>query len=156
MISPFLTDLIDRRASYGIWRRYRINKLELWLLRSLYAFTVYCNRPIVNKTEWFETVSGNLKFRRKMEGYLIGLFRSQVVGAFEYISLPGSFSIGISEFGYEVLRRWAEDRQKLVDKYGQSLEYKERDPKKFRSVPFSQIVHDQKARYLTKLAKQKA
>lgn len=62
------------------------------------------NRTVIAKMEWFGTITGNVRERRKMEGYFQGLMRLGLVGTFEYVSSPGSVSVGLSDTGIAVLR----------------------------------------------------
>ncbi len=96
-------NFIYKRASYEVYKQFRINKLELWLLTSLYWHLQYENRTVMAKSEWFGTITGNSREIRKMEGYFQGLIRLGCVGTFEYISSPGSVSVGLSDLGISIL-----------------------------------------------------
>lgn len=111
------SDLFFRRASYAIKLRYGINKPELKTLCSLYRFTLYKGREIVGWKEFTDSHTGNLAEKMKMQGYLRGLFRLQLLGSYEYVHQPGSFSVGITDLGHKIISAYIEALRVIDDNH---------------------------------------
>ncbi len=125
-------DFLYKRASYECYKLYKVNKLELWLLNTLSWMLKHRNRTVIAKLEWFGTITGNARERRKMEGYFNGLLRLGLVGTFEYVSSPGSVSVGLSDQGIAVLKCYDKAIEKFVIQFACS-------PYKLEDYPHSII-----------------
>lgn len=110
-------ELVRRRGAYPLLQRYCINRYELWLLVQLAGFMQYYNKSIVSKGLFFDTVTGNMREQAKMNGYYTGLVNKRFVGTFEYISRPGSESVGISDLGAIVLADYERCVTDLMHKF---------------------------------------
>lgn len=108
---------VYRRSSYPVYLKFKINKFELQMLCMLSAFLLHRGKNIVSKAEFFDTMTNNSRERIKIEGYLHGCIDKKFVGCYEYISHPGSLSVGLSDLGISVIKSFEEDLKKMVDKY---------------------------------------
>lgn len=117
LIDDAQRDFIFKRASYEVYKRFKVNKFELWLLNSLSWYLQHVEQTIVSRNHFFDTITGNSRELRKMEGYFQGLLRLKCIGTFEYISCPGSLSLGISDLGLEVLRHYKTALAQFSNKY---------------------------------------
>lgn len=53
-----------------------------------------------------------------MHGYFQGLLDRKLIGTFEYIQVPGSVCVGISELGLSVIRLYQSELTRLATQYG--------------------------------------
>lgn len=120
VIDIFQHDYIYKRASFQVYTKYNINKLELWLLSALVWHLKVCGQTVCSKVEFFATVTGNAREWSKMEGYYTGLLSKGFIGTYEYISKPGSLSLGISDLGMNVLREYQVACAVMATKYPKS------------------------------------
>lgn len=67
-----------------------------------------------------DTITGNSRELSKMRGYLEGLVRLKVIGSFEYVIKPDSFSIGLSDLGISVVKYKHACVKEFMDKYPKS------------------------------------
>lgn len=116
-IDFYTYNLIFRRASFPSYSRFRVNKFELTLLCQLNGFLRFKNAVIVSKVELFDVVTNNGTEKAKMAGYYMGLLNKGMIGEYEYISQPGSTSVGLSDLGVNVLRQFEQELRKLSDRY---------------------------------------
>lgn len=110
-------ELVRRRSAFPLLQRYCINRYELWLLVQLAGFMQFYNKSIVSKGLFFDTVTANMREQAKMRGYYTGLVDKRFVGTFEYISRPGSESVGISDLGARVLAEYEHYVTELMNKF---------------------------------------
>lgn len=120
IIDHALYCFIYKRASYEAYKKYRINKLELWLLCALSAFLKHRNVTLISKCKFFEQITGNGREKFKTEGPLFGLQQKGFVGSYEYIKVPGSLSIGLSDLGVSVLICYDQAVRDFADKFAES------------------------------------
>lgn len=113
-------NFIYKRASYEVYKKFRINKLELWLLTSLEWFLINKNKTVISRDDFFENITGNSREKAKMRGYYQGLVTGKFIGCYEYISSPGSLSIGLSDLGHNVLRCYDQAIGVFMEKYPRS------------------------------------
>lgn len=113
----FLEAYCDLRSGVGVYRRYRINRLELWVLKALGHFQRWNEAGVVSKIEFVDSMTKNSNWKHKIEGALVGLSNHGFIGAFEYVNKPGSLSICISDLGYILLQQHKADREALEAKY---------------------------------------
>jgi hypothetical protein len=74
------------------------------MLSALCGYLSYRGATIVSKIDFFCFLSGNWNERKKQEGYFHGLLNKGFIGQYEYISKPGSQSIGLSDRGVRAMR----------------------------------------------------
>lgn len=118
MLLDFYTyNLIFRRASFPSYSKFRVNKFELTLLCQLNGFLRYKNIVIASKTELFDTITNNGTEKAKMAGYYTGLLTKGMIGEYEYISQPGSTSVGLSDLGVNVLKQFEQELIQLSERY---------------------------------------
>lgn len=117
MLDQQTYDLISRRAAYPIYLRYKVNRFELWLLSALSGYLDYEGQDICSKGEFFRNITGHARDYPKFEGYYQGLLRLQLIGTYEYISKPGSLSIGLSQLGAKVLEDYKASVKELHARY---------------------------------------
>jgi hypothetical protein len=145
---PDLEALITLRSGVTVYRRYRINRLELMVLKALSGFQRYMCAGIVNQTKFVETVTGAPGLKRKIEGALLGLSRRGFIGAFEYINRPGSISICVSDLGRILLKAHNEERAQLGARYGGTFERKhEFNGLVYQTTEYESTVKNRVARY---------
>jgi|SRR5687768_14852085 len=106
-----------RRASYGVYLKYGINKFELQFLLMLSGYLRCIGKQVIAKNEFFDTSTGNPREHRKMLGYLGGCLDKRFIGSYEYIKKPGSLSIGISNLGLSVISHFEKDLLKYMDRF---------------------------------------
>jgi hypothetical protein len=110
-------ELVRRRAAFPLLQRYCINRYELWLLVQLAGYLQHLNKSIISKGQLFDTITGNKREQAKMNGYYTGLVNKRFVGTFEYISRPGTESVGISDLGASVLAEYERYSAELMHKF---------------------------------------
>lgn len=106
-----------------ITQTHGINRFELWLLLSLAGFLSLEGKEIVSKDMFFDFLAGNYNHRIKFEGYYQGLLKLKCIGTYEYVSTKpgtGSVSIGLSDYGIEVIKAHFRAIYGLFDRYGNS------------------------------------
>lgn len=113
-VNPHQWNLYSRRATYKAYQRYGINKYELWFLSVIYGCLQTYGRPVIGRKTLFDHVTANSRFRRKMAGYYMGLLEHGMIGTYEYVHLPGSEAVGISDKGMQALRCWEEEFLRLI------------------------------------------
>jgi len=64
---------IYKRASYEVFKRFNINKQELWLLTALEWQLMVSNKTVIARSILFDTITGNSREQAKMSGYYNGL-----------------------------------------------------------------------------------
>lgn len=121
-------ELIKRKSAYRIYCKFGINRFELTFLVQLSGYLRHINRQIVSKDEIFSAITGNTKEFRKMEGYLKGCRDKQFIGSYEYISRPGSLSLGITDLGLKVLEVFNGELRLFLERYKLHVEKKETLP----------------------------
>ncbi len=109
---------IARRAAFPIYRKYKVNRFELWMLSALCGYLQHRGLTIVSKLEFFKHLSGNYRDRKKQEGYFWGLLSKHLIGQYEYITQPGSQSIGLSNLGVSCIRDYQASVAAFVERYG--------------------------------------
>ncbi len=120
LIDHGLYCFIYKRASFEAYKKFKINKLELWLLCALSSYLQYKNAVVIGKDTFFTEMTGNGREQLKMEGPMLGLIKKGFVGSFEYVRVPGSTSVGLSDLGISTLRCYDEALQVFADKFAQS------------------------------------
>lgn len=110
-------ELIRRKAAYPLLSKYGINRYELWLLCQLSALLCHLDKVLVGKQVLLSHITRNVREHGKISGYYIGIVRKQFAGTFEYVSRPGSESIGISDLGVRVLEDYSLLVDKLIEQY---------------------------------------
>lgn len=113
---PFLW----QRASFPIYKQFGVNASELWFLRQVYFACRYRGTATVAKTDLYRELSGNRKRWRKYNGCLFGLLEKKLLGSYEYIPVPGSQAIGLSDLGLSVIRMHNEAFVAISAKYANS------------------------------------
>lgn len=88
----------------SISKTHGINRYELWMLLSLSGYLVMHGKNIVSKDAFFDYLSRTGRIKPKFEGYLAGLIRLKCLGTYEYINQPGTLSLGVSDYGVEVIK----------------------------------------------------
>jgi len=116
-IDFYTYNLIFRRASFPSYSKFRVNKFELTMLCQLNGFLRFKNVVIVSKTELFDVITNNGTEKAKMAGYYTGLLTKGMIGEYEYISQPGSTSVGLSDLGVSVLKQFEHELRLLADRY---------------------------------------
>lgn len=106
-----------RRASYAVKLRYGISKPELETLLSLYHFTIHRGKDIVAWSDFVKQHTGNIREKLRLGEVMKGLFRLAVIGSFEYIPIPGSLCVGISELGYKIITAYLEAVSVFIDNH---------------------------------------
>lgn len=106
-----------RRASYGVYLKYGINKFELQFLLMLSGYLRCIGRQVIAKNEFFDTLTGNPREHRKMSGYLSGCLDKRFIGSYEYIKKPGSLSLGISDLGMSCIASFEKDLAKYMERF---------------------------------------
>lgn len=120
LVDVHLYDALTRRAAFPIYERYGINRYELWMLSSLVGYLGHRGMTIVSKHGFFKFLTGNRSYRKKQEGYFHGLLSKGFIGQYEYIRVPGSQSIGLSDLGVRVIRDYLGSVQGLIDRHSHS------------------------------------
>lgn len=128
-------EFIFRRASYTCYLKFRVNKFELKLLMALVHFLRYKGRNVVARSEFFNHITNNVRERAKMQGYYAGLLDKKIIGTFEYIAIPGSECVGISELGLSVLAELQRELNRLSAQYPIHNHYLDSLPASFTSEP---------------------
>ena len=113
-VDPHLWDMYSRRATYKAYQVFKVNKYELWLLSALYGCLKTVGRPVISKGKFFDKLTKNGRFKKKLFGFYQGLLDRGMIGTYEYISYPGSESVGISDRGLQALALWREEFERLV------------------------------------------
>lgn len=119
-INIHMYDGLSRRAAYPLWLRFGINRFELTMLSSLCGFLAFKEQTIVSKVEFFSWLTGNGKDRLKQQGYFFGLLSKGFIGQFEYVSIPGSQSIGLSERGVRVIEAYYKSIDEIMHRYNKN------------------------------------
>lgn len=101
-------------------RQFKINRMELWALFSLHGYLIFHNKVLISQAEFIGHLSGNFRTKKKIEGYITGLLTLKCIGSFEYTKSPGSLSIGITDFGFEVLKYNWHDMNRLFHRYNEA------------------------------------
>lgn len=110
-------DLIRRRASVVCYRKFGVNRYELGLLDQLCGLLRAEGRYYVGRHHLFDTVTKNSREKNKMKGYYHGLLRLKLIGTFEYIKVPGSECVGISDLGASVIEAYEAEIARLGERY---------------------------------------
>lgn len=121
-------ELIKRKSAYPLYTKFGINRFELSFLCQLSGYLRHLNKQIVSKEEMFSAITGNVNEFRKMEGYLKGCRDKGFIGSYEYISRPGSLSLGITDLGLKVLEMFNNELQNYKKRYALNVEKKESLP----------------------------
>jgi len=111
---------IYKRASFEVYKKFRINKLELWLLCAIAAFLRHKNQTVISKDILFNQITGNGKEQLKIQGPFEGLVKGKFIGTYEYITMPGSCCIGLSELGSKTLQCYNEACKIFAEKFAES------------------------------------
>lgn len=129
MVDLNLYNALARRSAFAIYRRYMINRFELWMLSSLCGYLNYRGLTIVSKIEFFQFLSGNWNERKKQEGYFHGLLNKGFIGQYEYLSIPGSQSIGLSDRGVRAMSDYFKAVDNFMVKYkGKGIQIAQANP----------------------------
>lgn len=108
----------------SIFQRFGINRQEMQCLLQLSGFLENINKPLVSRGIFVDYISGSYGTKAKYYGYTKGLIEKGCLGSFEYISHPDSISLGITDYGIEVMRVFFEDQDKLFRRYNREAECK--------------------------------
>jgi hypothetical protein len=103
-----------------MYQRFGLNRWEVWMLVSLAGYLSSLGRQIIGKTDFFEHLSNNYRIKAKFPGYFAGLQKHKCIGTFEYISKPGSESVGLSDYGVTIVEAYFEEMERLFAIYGVS------------------------------------
>lgn len=128
-------EYIKHKASFPLYAKFKINRFELTFLMQLSAILRHYNKQIINKDDLFSGITGNVKEFRKFEGYLKGCRDKGFIGSYEYISKPGSLSLGISDLGLSVLRMYNREIEQRVELWRASEEKRDSLPTSLTLVP---------------------
>jgi hypothetical protein len=96
-------EFVYRRASFQVYKKYNINKLELSTLLAFSWFLRHRNRQIIGELETLEQLTGNSREQWKLRAPFEGLLKKGFIGSYEYISSPNSKSYGLSDLGVNTL-----------------------------------------------------
>jgi hypothetical protein len=102
-------ELIKRRAAFGVYMKFNINRFELSYLLQLCAFLQFHDKQVIGKTTFERQVTSNSREKAKMQGYLKGNLDKGFIGTFEYKSKPGTTSLGITDLGIAVIKKNMQD-----------------------------------------------
>lgn len=123
-----LYDGLCRRAAFPIYKRFKVNRFELWMLSALVGFLASREMSIASKAEFFGFLTGNWN-KSKLEGYYHGLLGKGLIGQYEYVTRPGSKSVGLSDFGVVVIRQYLASVDEIIAKHGNTtLDIVKADP----------------------------
>lgn len=96
-------ELLKGRSSTKVWQTFKVNRWELQVLIQLKSYSVITGRLIFARTDFIQFMTRSKRDKTKIFGALCGLLSKKLIGMFEYISIPGSQSIGISDLGHKVI-----------------------------------------------------
>lgn len=91
-----------------------MNRYELWMLVQLDSYLKSVKREIVSKKKFFDSITGNGKRWKLMQGYYFGLVSKGYCGCYEYVNKPGSECVGISDLGRSVLAVYDIELKKII------------------------------------------
>ena len=149
--NPLLEAFIDNKAWFAAYKKYRINKLELWVLKCLAHSCERKQAEIINQTHFIDSITSNPKMKMKINGALIGLDSKGFIGSFEYIRNPGSLSIGLSDLAHKFLAEHVQVRALLADRFGR-YEIREHEFNRavYRPAVFIDLMNERRARFLNR------
>ena len=101
----------------SIYQRFRANRKEVSTLWSLHGYLIAHNKVLVSQAEFIGHLTGNFNTKTKIHGYIAGLFTLKAIASFEYTKCPGSISIGITDFGLEILKAYWQEMNELFGRY---------------------------------------
>jgi len=120
LIDPCQHDFIYKKASFEVFKIFKINKQELWLLSCLNHYLGTIERNVVSRQAFLENITNNNREIRKMHGYCHGLLTKGFIGSYEYLRVPGSTAIGISDLGVKALESYLKALELVSEKYPMS------------------------------------
>ena len=100
-----------RRASQHCYYKYRVNKLELWLLQAFAGMLVMHKRRAMSFEGLMQQITGNSKYRGKARGYWRGLIELGCVSVVLTRSKLESYYI--TEHGQRVLNLFRDHYERL-------------------------------------------
>jgi|SRR6185369_8565612 len=101
----------------SIYQQFKINRSEVWALTSLESYLAVNDKVIVSQQMFIDHCSGNFQQKRKIMGFMSGLLKKGCLGSFEYVNTKGSFSVGITDFGFTVINAYYNDVNALFGRY---------------------------------------
>lgn len=101
----------------SMYQQFKINRYELWALISLYGQLSIKNKVLIGEARFIDSMSGNYGTLAKIKGYVLGLHTLKAITSYEYVHKPGSLSIGITDFGFEILKAYFKEMNMFYNKF---------------------------------------
>jgi len=109
--------LVRFRAFSLACKKFECNNLELMMLCAIYGLLRHENKTVTGLRDCIDTMTRNTRQKQKLYGAFTGLVRLKLVGCYEYVSNPGSLSVGLSELGYACIQQYYKSCEELCEKY---------------------------------------
>jgi hypothetical protein len=104
--------LYYRRAAFKVWQAFSVNRFEL---DTLIMFAAYCHKSgkrTASKRIILQTITGNSRAWKQLEGYWQGLLRLELVEAIEMTT--GHETYILTKFGVHVLEYYRDAMDNLI------------------------------------------
>ena len=103
-----------RRSGQKAMYKLGINHFELEMLLCFVGILRMLGRKNVGRDAVVKQISGNHKYKRKLEGYWYGLHSKQFIG--EIIAKNGTSSFYIAPLGVKAIKLFEEEYKRMMDK----------------------------------------
>lgn len=130
----FCMKAFERKACRVVWRKYRVNKFEVWTLAGFSAFLLLKGKTVMGIKGYVNWLGVGIKEERLIVGNFAGLVKKGLVSKYDR---RRGVSFGISGFGVIVLEAFYEEIERL-DRSRKKAKIKDT----FRDLPGRSIPKD--------------